>query len=58
MESKSVELKEEVEMLKKYYGFSDDNIKRLEERNELGKAIERIKLGHFLHCRGGRDAIY
>lgn len=49
---KSQASKEEIEMLKKYYGFDEASIKELKEKNQLGEVIKKIKLEHFSLCKG------
>lgn len=49
---KKQDLRDEIEALKKYYGFNDATIKELKGKNQLAGVIERIKLEHFSLCKG------
>lgn len=45
---------EEVEILKKHYGFTEERIGQLKREGRLNEIIEKIKMEHFLSCRHGR----
>lgn len=49
---KSQASKEEIEILKKYYGFDEASIKKLGEKNQLVGVIKGIKIENFSLCKG------
>lgn len=50
---KEQDLREEIEILKRYYGFDEASIKELKEKNQLAEVINIVKLEYFSLCKGG-----